>query len=223
MLFSDKICNHCTGFPSVKILKVILKCLDPGKNGENMLLSNSQLANEGETKGRKRALSPIISFILTLVQLRRNFNVKQLMYLFKTSEETVLNTILTWINYMYIKLGSLSIWPNASQVKRNMLSLIKDKFPNVKYVIDCIEFKLPIVKYIIDCIEFKLQYLYHWHYTNWFILTTKITLQQKHLLGLHQVEDFHSFLQFFQAVFQTKTLQLKVDLWIVKCRNQMKS
>ena len=70
-----------------------------------MVLYNSQLANEDETRGRKRALSAMISFILNLVQLRRNFDVKHLMYLFKTSEGTVINTILTWINYMYISLG----------------------------------------------------------------------------------------------------------------------
>ena len=107
VLASDKICNHYTGFPSVKILEAILNFLDPGKNGENMVLYNSQLTNEDETRGRKRTLSPMISFILTLVRLRRNFDVKHLMYLFKTSEGTAINTILTWINYMYIKLGSL--------------------------------------------------------------------------------------------------------------------
>ena len=109
VLSSDKICNHYTGFPSVKILEAILNFLDPGKNGENMVLYNSQLTNEDETRGRKRTFSPMISFIKTLVRLRRNFDVKHLMYLFKTSEGTVINTILTWINYMYIKLGSLCV------------------------------------------------------------------------------------------------------------------
>ena len=41
-------------------------------------------------------------------------------------------------------------------------------------------------------------------------------------MGLHQVEDLHSFLQFFQSVFQTKILQLKMDFWIVKCGKQVK-
>ena len=80
----------------------------------------------------------MISFILTLVQLRRNFDVKHLMYLFKTSEGTVINTTLTWINYMYIKLGSLCIWPNASQMKRNM------QISKFKCIIDCVEFKMAV-------------------------------------------------------------------------------
>ena len=136
VLSSDKIYNHYTGFPSVKLLEAVLNFLDPEKNGENMVLYNSQLANEDETRGRKRALSPMISFILTLVQLRRNFDVKHLMYLFKTSEGTnTINTIITWINCMYIKLGSLCIWPNASQVKRNMPNSMKEKLANVKCII----------------------------------------------------------------------------------------
>ena len=102
----------------------------------------SQLANEDETTGRKRALSLMISFILTLVRLRRNFDVNHLMHLFKTSEGTVINTILTWINYMYIKNDSLCIRSNASQVKRNIPNSKKEKFSNVKCIIDFVEFKI---------------------------------------------------------------------------------
>ena len=105
---------------------------------------NSQLANEDETRGRNRAFSPMISFILTLVCLRMNFDVKRLMYLFKTSEKTVINIILTWINCMYIKLGSLCIWPNASQMKRNMPNSMTQEFSNVKCIIDCVEFKITV-------------------------------------------------------------------------------
>ena len=56
----------------------------------------------------------------------------------------MINAILTWINYMYIKLGSLCIWPNASQVKRNMTNSMKEKVPNVKCIIDCVEFRIAV-------------------------------------------------------------------------------
>ena len=111
---------------------------------QKMVLYNVQLANEDETMERKWTLSPMISFILTLAQLRRNFDIKHLMYLFKTSEGLVINTIWNWINYMYIKFGSLCIWPNASQVKRNMPNSMKEKCPNVKSIIECVEFKTAV-------------------------------------------------------------------------------
>ena len=72
------------------------------------------------SRGRERALSSMISLILTLLQLKINLNVKHLMYLLKTSEKAAINTIFTLVNLMYIKLGSLCMWPNASQVKKNM-------------------------------------------------------------------------------------------------------
>ena len=104
-----------------------------------------KLVNEDKTRGRKWVLSPMISFILTLALLRRNFDVKNLMYLFKISKGTVINTTLTWINYMYTQLGSLSVRPNASQVKGNMPNSMKKKFPNIKCFIDCVEFKIVIL------------------------------------------------------------------------------
>ena len=69
--------------------------------------------------------------------LQRNFDVKHLMFLFTTSKGTVINSITTWINFMYIKLGSICIWPSLLQVKQNMPPSMKEKFPNVKCIIDC--------------------------------------------------------------------------------------
>ena len=54
----------------------------------------------------------------------------------------MINTMLTWINYMYIKNDSLCIRSNVSQVKRNMPNSKKKKFPNVKCIIDFVEFKI---------------------------------------------------------------------------------
>ena len=50
-------------FHNVKILEAVPNFLDPRKNSEIMVLCNSQLANEYETSGRKRAFRSMISFI----------------------------------------------------------------------------------------------------------------------------------------------------------------
>ena len=73
---NDKNVNHYTGFPSKLVFHTVFNYLNPGENGENVLLYNSQSANENETRGRKRMLTPLHSFILTLVRLRRNFDVR---------------------------------------------------------------------------------------------------------------------------------------------------
>ena len=141
---NDKNINHYTAFPSRVILDSLFEYLNPGENGENILLYNSQSANENETRGRKRMLTPLHSFILTLVRLRRNFDVGHLSYLFKVSEGTVSNTISTWINFLYVKLGSIPIWPSAQAVKQNMTTSMREKFPHVKCIIDCVEFKVAV-------------------------------------------------------------------------------
>ena len=102
ILSTDKTCKHYTGFPNIAMLEAVYNFMDPGEDGENIVLSNSKNAKENEARGRKRLLRPMESFILTLVRLRRNFDVKHLMYLFTTSEGTVVNSITTWINFMYI-------------------------------------------------------------------------------------------------------------------------
>ena len=143
VLSSDKICNHYTGFPSVKILEAILNFLDPGKNGENMVLYNSQLANEDETRERKRALSPMISFILTLVRLRRNFDIKHLMYLFKTSENGDSDKYHFNLDQLHVH----NAW---------IIMHLAKCFPNEKEYAQFNEGKISKFKCIIDCVEFKI-------------------------------------------------------------------
>ena len=79
-------------------------------HGENIVLYKSKSANkEQETKGRKPYFTPLESFILTMARLTRKFDLKHLS-----------NTINTWINVMYLKLGSINIWPNRAQVQKHM-------------------------------------------------------------------------------------------------------
>ena len=72
----DENCKHYTGFPSVKRLKTVYEFLNPGNNGENIILYNSQLlqSKDKETRVRKRALSPIEFYLLTLCRLKQNFS-----------------------------------------------------------------------------------------------------------------------------------------------------
>ena len=144
VLEDDSNINHYTAFPSRCVFDALFQYLNPGEDGENMLLYNSQSAKENETRGRKRVLSPLQSFILTMCRLRRNYDVVHLAFLFKVSAAKVTNSVTTWINFMYVKLGSIPIWPTMESVKRNMTKEMKEKFPNVKCIIDCVEFKVAV-------------------------------------------------------------------------------
>ena len=82
------------------------------------------------------------SFVVTLVMLRRSFDVYNLVYLFRVSEGAVTNTFITWINFMYVKFGSICIWSSSLAVKQKLPHSMKEKFPNVRCIIDCVEFKV---------------------------------------------------------------------------------
>lgn len=142
VLSSDNMCNHYTGFPSVNVLNAVFYYLDAGPNSENVILYNYQKNKQESTAGRPRKLNPFESYVLTLIRLRRNFDISHLAFLYKVSESTVSNTINTWINYMYLRLGSLCIWPSREQIAKLMPESMKEKYPNVRCIIDCVEFKV---------------------------------------------------------------------------------
>ena len=141
VLSSDEMCNHYTGFPSISRLKSVFDFLDAGDNGENVILYQNQGKKETGV-GRPRSLSPLYCFVLTLLRLRRNYDVVHLSFLFSINHTTVSNTIITWINYMYVKLGSIPIWPTMHHVAKCMPKSMRIKFPFVKIIIDCVEFRV---------------------------------------------------------------------------------
>ena len=136
-------CNHYTGIPTTDILKSIFLFLNSGPVGENVILYNNQDV-KGAGAGRPRTLSAFESYLLTLVRLRRNFDVRHLSFLFSVSEGTVTNIFTTWINFMFIKFGSICIWPTRKQVNDVMPQSLKEKFPMTRCIIDCVEFKVAV-------------------------------------------------------------------------------
>ena len=107
-----------------------------------ILYNYKKIKNDSSAAGRPRKLNPFESYILTLVRLRRNFDLNHLCFLYGISEGTVSNTINTWINYRYLRLGSICIWPSREQIAKIMPSSMKEKYPNVRCIIDCVEFKI---------------------------------------------------------------------------------
>ena len=94
--------------------------LNTGHIGKNIKLYNNQQVKGISAAGRPRTLSTLESYILTLVRLRRNFDVLHLSFLFELSEGTVTNTNITWINFLYVQFGSVSIWHTRAQINRIM-------------------------------------------------------------------------------------------------------
>ena len=90
--------------------------LDAGPNGENVILYQNQQKKDmpgGKTKSSDPSMK---SFLLTLLRLCRNYDVNHLSFLFGVDHTIVSNSIITWINYIYVRLGSILIWPTMEHV-----------------------------------------------------------------------------------------------------------
>ena len=91
--------------------------LDPGIEGENIKYcvsqSNSDLSTDvyeadrvvGRKRGRSRTLRPVDEFFAVMCRLRQGFAEDHLAHLFQISVSTVGRIFISWINFMYLRLG----------------------------------------------------------------------------------------------------------------------
>lgn len=144
-----------TGFPNLATFNVVFEFLNTGSKGENIRYCSSKERAvqkefydsgneepEGCTSiGRRRSLEPREEFFLALCRLRRGFAEKHLAHLFGISQSTVSRTFLSWINYMYLKFGQVSIWPNREVIRATMPDSFKEKYSCTRVIINCTEIR----------------------------------------------------------------------------------
>jgi hypothetical protein len=104
----------------------IFRYLNPGQKGENIkywLSSNTNFNSEESNHdkgGRPRTLCPLDECCLVMCRLRQGFHEEHLAHLFDISLSTVSRIFITWINFMFLKLGWLNIWPSREIIDRTM-------------------------------------------------------------------------------------------------------
>lgn len=121
---NDSLVAFYTGFPNYETMMALYDFLDPGARGENInyWLSGKEVAGNAKPvkQGRPRSLKPVDEFFLTLCRLRQGFAELHLAHLFNVSQPTVSRIFISWINYMYLKLGHVNIWPSRELVNETM-------------------------------------------------------------------------------------------------------
>ena len=76
---------------------------------------------------------------MTLVLLKNVFPLYHLSWLFEIPVSTVSRHLISWVNFLYFKLGSLPIWPSKEEILETMLTGFKEIYPNTRCIIDCTE------------------------------------------------------------------------------------
>lgn len=92
-------------------------------------------------KGRPRYLRPIDEYFLVLCRLRQGFAEEHLGDLFHVSTATVSRTVITWVNFMYLRLGIVNIWPSRESIDIHMPEDFKAKYKSTRVIIDCTEIR----------------------------------------------------------------------------------
>ncbi|KAM7430037.1 hypothetical protein ABFA07_019195 [Porites harrisoni] len=83
-------------------------------------------------------------YLLVLMKLRMGLSVVDLGERFNIAESTVNNIFLTWINYLYVTLGSIKIWPHRDIILQNAPAEFLEKYPNNIVIIDATELKIEV-------------------------------------------------------------------------------
>ena len=65
-----------------------------------------------------------------------------LSYRFNISRSTVSSIIITWANFLYVRLGALNIWQDREGIQSSMPDNFKDKYPATRVIIDCTEIRI---------------------------------------------------------------------------------
>lgn len=110
---------------------------------------------------RHSKLSIEDQFLLLLVKLRHNFGYEHLGFLFNLNVSSVGSLFLTWINYVYIKLGSIDFWPHRKVLFENYSSEFLKKYPNVIGSLDATEFTCETPSSLVVQSETYSQYKSH--------------------------------------------------------------
>ena len=129
-LSGDESISFYTGFPNVQTFQATLVYLNPGENGQNIRYwrstdkkvqaHNYDGDNQKNKPGRKRTLKPEDEFFLVMCRLQQGFNEAHLAFLFGISQPTVSRIFVSWINFMYLRFGTINIWPNREEVDKSM-------------------------------------------------------------------------------------------------------
>ncbi len=138
---NPKLVSFYTGFPSYFEMSKCLEILDPGSRGENIIYIDSKAKSQDKRKpsSRPRKLTIEDEFFLVLCRLRLGLFIEDLAQRFAISHSGVTRICLSWINFMYLRLGNIPIWPTQETIRRTMPESMKAKYPNLEWILDAFE------------------------------------------------------------------------------------
>lgn len=143
ILSSDEVCFKYTGVPSIQMLKFLFEWIRKPAE-ETRIWGGKNKLRPGRFPGRGRhsyKISKFESFMLTLVRIRKGYDMDHLAFLFGISQSHVSKVFTTWVSILSQCFKPILKWPSKEVSKRNLPESFKE-FPNTRCVIDCTEFQV---------------------------------------------------------------------------------
>lgn len=139
---SDKLCFKNTGVPSVDMLMFIFDWVRKSAEKTKIWDGKNKMRNGRTNRGRKPyKISKFQCFTLTLVRIRKGYDLEHLSFLFGISKSHVSKIFTTWVNILSQCLTQVLKWPSKDVTKRNLPESFKD-YGNTRCIIDCTEFQV---------------------------------------------------------------------------------
>ena len=145
--------------PSAEVFYQLLDYVSPGRKRSNVVYhataqqwryDQKDSSEPGQAPwrdydiavGRPANLSQVDELFLMLVRLRLNLKEQDLANRFEVSTSSVSRIFTTWINFCYLRLGSLPCWPDHATISNTMPAAFKELYPCTTAIIDATEIKV---------------------------------------------------------------------------------
>jgi len=132
----DKI-QFYTGFHSYQCLKMFFQCIVPYAATMRTWSQVQRSSSTTQCRGFQGKLLLFDQMFLFLHKLRLGSLDQHLADKFAISQSTVSRYVITWVNFLYVVLGSQPIWPSKSMIQRFMPNSFKDLFPETHSLTHC--------------------------------------------------------------------------------------
>ena len=131
--------EYYTGFATFEDFAVFWKFLDPVGNMRTSTQMSDDERQRTSGAGPHCTLTEEDQLLIVLIRLRVGSAERDLAIRFGVSESTVCRIFQKWINYLYLRLGSLPIWPSWESVEGSMPNCFKESYPTTFAIIDATE------------------------------------------------------------------------------------
>ena len=142
----DEKCFHFLGIPNLATfyyLYIWLLPFIPNFKGGNGTVNSDNKSKTNRENGP--VLSWLDEFILTLVKIRRGYDLEIISFLFGISKRQSYKIFIMWVNFLSECFSNLLIWPSKEVNKANLPEAFK-KTPYTQAVVKCVSyiFKKPL-------------------------------------------------------------------------------